>query len=156
MQPSIQSQANGQWFPSQHCCAAPRSDRLLPSCNAPSLQAFNDPATGRLCALECDMQLDSPSWRIVVKGSGPLGTFSAHINGLTVKGTWPGYDPIGVRQAGPISTLLHLCCRVTINGVGINTHAVRVLPTPRQHHPVYLLLCAGLLLYVYVCVGGGV
>lgn len=59
-----------------------------PACALPAclLQAFNDPSTGHLSAINCDMLLDSPSWRIIVKGSGPLGTFSANINGLTVKG----------------------------------------------------------------------
>eukprot|EP00882_Tetradesmus_deserticola_P021705 GHRQ01023502.1.p1 GENE.GHRQ01023502.1~~GHRQ01023502.1.p1 ORF type:complete len:315 (+),score=115.53 GHRQ01023502.1:333-1277(+) len=49
-------------------------------------QAFADPASGEVTALECAMTFDSDSVRLVVVGRGPLGAFTARVSAVELKG----------------------------------------------------------------------
>lgn len=49
-------------------------------------QAFADPASGAVKALDCSMAFDSDSVRLVVVGRGPLGAFTARMSGVHMKG----------------------------------------------------------------------
>jgi hypothetical protein len=51
-----------------------------------NLQAFADPASGDVTALECAMAFDSDSVRLVVVGKGPLGAFTARVSAVELKG----------------------------------------------------------------------
>jgi hypothetical protein len=51
-----------------------------------SFQAFADPASGDVTALECAMAFDSDSVRLVVVGKGPLGAFTARLSAVELKG----------------------------------------------------------------------
>ncbi|KXZ44634.1 hypothetical protein GPECTOR_64g128 [Gonium pectorale] len=56
---------------------------------APSMgnyQVLADAATGRVTALDCEVEMDSPSVRAVVRGSGPVGRFTATVAGVRMKG----------------------------------------------------------------------
>ena len=52
----------------------------------PLPQAYNDVARGKLSALECDMELISGTMRVTVRGTGPLGQFTATVSNFSVKG----------------------------------------------------------------------
>lgn len=52
----------------------------------PRTQAFNDTATGRLSELRVNLSLDSPSMRVMVRGSGPIGQFVATVTNITMSG----------------------------------------------------------------------
>lgn len=49
-------------------------------------QVFNSTANGRVSAIECDMEQESNSMKVVVHGSGPLGKFTATVSGVRVRG----------------------------------------------------------------------
>lgn len=76
----------------------PRSLLCPPPC--PASQAYADPSTGKLSAIDCSMRMDSTSLRVVVKGSGPLGKFAANISGVTVHGAARGHTGWGGGGAG--------------------------------------------------------
>lgn len=59
--------------------------------DGPQLSGFRalaDPITGRLAAIDCRMALDSGSMRAVVRGSGPIGAFTATVSGIRMEGAW--------------------------------------------------------------------
>ncbi|KAF5835353.1 hypothetical protein DUNSADRAFT_7519 [Dunaliella salina] len=85
-----------------------------------NFQVFNDAVTGRMQAMECDMDMTSSSMRVVVRGSGPLGDFRATVSGMSMKGKmrvlpmmehrmllwsflhrngWPSLSQLGARAA---------------------------------------------------------
>ena len=49
-------------------------------------QVFNDMFTGQMQALEVDLSFASPSLRVVVRGTGPIGQFTATVMGVSVRG----------------------------------------------------------------------
>ena len=49
-------------------------------------QALADPATGRLAAVDCRLDLDSESLRVVVRGASPIAAFSATVSGIRMSG----------------------------------------------------------------------
>ncbi len=56
----------------------------------PRPQVLSDPSTGRITALHADMAFDSDSLRAVVRGSGPVGSFTASIAGISMRGEGRG------------------------------------------------------------------
>ena len=66
---------------------------LLPvpasDCPPPSLagfQAFADPDSGAVTAVDADMAFNSSSVRLVVVGRGPLGAFTAKVSAVQMEG----------------------------------------------------------------------
>lgn len=50
-------------------------------------QAFADPDTGAVTAVDADMSFNSSSVRLVVVGRGPLGAFTAKVSAVQMEGT---------------------------------------------------------------------
>jgi hypothetical protein len=49
-------------------------------------QAFADPDTGAVTAVDADMSFNSSSVRLVVVGRGPLGAFTAKVSAVQMEG----------------------------------------------------------------------
>ncbi|KIY97382.1 hypothetical protein MNEG_10578, partial [Monoraphidium neglectum] len=49
-------------------------------------QAYGDPATGRLTAVDCRMVLNSDTMKVVVRGSSPIAAFTATVSGIRMAG----------------------------------------------------------------------
>lgn len=49
-------------------------------------RAYADAATGRLTAVDCRMELDSDTLRVVVRGASPIAAFTATVSGIRMSG----------------------------------------------------------------------
>ena len=49
-------------------------------------QAYGDPATGRLAALDCKLALNSDTMKVVVRGTSPIAAFTATVSGIRMSG----------------------------------------------------------------------
>ena len=47
-------------------------------------QAFSNQASGQLAAIDAELVMDSSSMRVVVRGTGPVGQFTASVSGVQV------------------------------------------------------------------------
>lgn len=52
----------------------------------PGFQAFADPDSGVVTAVDADMSFNSSSVRLVVVGRGPLGAFTATVSAVQMEG----------------------------------------------------------------------
>jgi hypothetical protein len=77
-----------------------KQQHLYVSCLPAGFQAFADPDTGAVTAVDADMSFNSSSVRLVVVGRGPLGAFTAKVSAVQMEGRlW--HDPMQWQQ---------LCC----------------------------------------------
>jgi hypothetical protein len=60
-------------------------------------QAYADPATGGLTAVDCNMAFNSDTLRVIVRGATPLAAFTATVSGIRMTGCEEGGELVRAR-----------------------------------------------------------
>lgn len=56
------------------------------ACSLSEFQAYGDPTSGRLTAIDCKLSLNSDTMKVVVRGSSPIAAFTATVSGIRMAG----------------------------------------------------------------------